>query len=64
MQKRLSALARALRALPQAEQDVIVLTYYDRMTDDQIAERMEITPEEVKALRQRAEDELSRQGII
>ena len=59
----LSALAAALRKLPENETAVIVLTYYDRMTDAQIAACMGITPERVVELRRRAEETLKQQGV-
>ncbi len=63
MQTELEMLAKALECLPQQQRDVIVLTYYDRMKDSEIAVRMALTPKRVAELRTAAEAELKRQGI-
>lgn len=60
MRAKLAALAEALRGLPQQQLDVIVLTYYDKLTAPEIARKMAITPEAVDALRRAAEAELER----
>lgn len=63
MNDKLDQLADVLESLPQQQRDVIVLTYYDRMTDLEIAARMALTPKRVAELRTAAEAELKRQGI-
>lgn len=60
MRAKLAALAAALRRLPQQQLDVIVMLYYDKLTVQEIAWKMAITPEAVDALRQAAEAELER----
>lgn len=60
MRAKLAALAAALRGLPQAQLDIIVLLYYDKLTVREIARKMGITPDEVEALRREAEAELER----
>ena len=55
MRAKLAALAAALRGLPQCQQDVIVLTYWDRLPGVKTAALMGITVSEAMSLRREAE---------
>ena len=50
----LSDLARSLRTLPQEQQDIVVLLYYDRIPMTEIAQMMHLSYGMVKLRHQKA----------
>ena len=55
MQAVLATLAKAMERLPQRQQDVIVMTYWDRLPGVKTAALMGITVSEAVSLRREAE---------
>ena len=49
-----------LSLLPERERDIVVMTYYDRMSQAQIAERLGISQMHVSRLHRRAMDAMRR----
>lgn len=47
-------LYKALKSLPEKQRDVLLLDFWNNLTDGEIAERLEVTTRTVYNLRQRA----------